>query len=116
MNRVKTLLLMATILLLSTTLIAGIYDRSGEIKPAEGVYQSNPNRDIVTRDTDVTMSWLDGLNPNTNFGGWTKDYFMEYYIPAADGFVTSIDFHFSDLTAFIFLFLIIRNNFFSVNN
>ncbi len=99
MNRVKTLLLMATILLLSTTLIAGIYDRSGEIKPAEGVYQSNPTRDIVTRDTDVTMSWLDGLTPNTNFGGWTKDYFMEYYVPAADGFVTSIDFHFSDLPA-----------------
>ena len=102
MYRVKTLLVLATILVLSTSLFAVVEHNSNsgnEILPARGEYQPNPNRDLNTRDTDVTMSWLDAENPNVNFGGWTKDYFLEYYVPAADGYVTSIDFHFSDLPA-----------------
>jgi len=92
MNRVKTLLLTATVLLLVSSLFAG-----QEVIPFRGEYQENPNRSNISRDTDVIMTNLDGLNPNTNFGGWTKDYFLEYYVPAADGYVNSIDFNFSDL-------------------
>ena len=92
MNRVKTLLLTVTVLLLVSSLFAG-----QEVIPFRGEYKANPNRANVTRDTDVTMSNVDGLTVNTNFGGWTKDYFLEYYVPAADGYVNSIDFNFSDL-------------------
>jgi len=46
---------------------------------------------------EVTMSWMEGLTINTNFGGWSGDYFSEYYIPPADGQANSIDFNMSDL-------------------
>jgi len=42
------------------------------------------------------MSWMSGLG-NSNFGGWSGDYFSEYYMPPADGRANSIDFHMSDL-------------------
>ncbi|MCK4640437.1 MAG: T9SS type A sorting domain-containing protein, partial [Candidatus Marinimicrobia bacterium] len=45
-----------------------------------------------------TLIWTDG--GNTNFGGWTKDYFLEYFIPAADGILHSITFNMSDLPEF----------------
>ncbi len=96
MNTIKSLLLLA-IVMLSTSLLAGIYDRTGEIMPTHGEYSARPTSVGETREFEVTMSWMDGLDINTNFGGWTYDYFLEYYVPAADGYVTSIDFHFSDL-------------------
>jgi len=52
---------------------------------------------ITINAQEVAMSWMDGLNPNTNFGGWSGDYFTELYIPAADGHATSIQFNMSDL-------------------
>jgi len=92
MNRVKTLLLTATILLLVTSLFAG-----QEVIPYRGEVKESPNHSQITRDTDVVMSNVDGITLNSNFGGWTKDYFLEYYVPAADGYVNSITFNFSDL-------------------
>jgi hypothetical protein len=53
--------------------------------------------DNSTRETAATLTWLEGQTPNTNFGGWTKDYFFEYFVPAADGYVSTIDFNMSDL-------------------
>lgn len=43
------------------------------------------------------MSWTSGLTINTNFGGWTGDYFAELFIPPTDGFINSIDLNMSDL-------------------
>ncbi|MBC8374896.1 MAG: T9SS type A sorting domain-containing protein [FCB group bacterium] len=72
----------------------------GEITSAPGEYQPNPNRNNITRDIDVVMSNLDGFNADVDFGGWTGDYFMQLYVPTADGFINSIDFHFSDLAEY----------------
>jgi len=93
MYRVKTLLVMATVMLLATSLFAA----SGEILPFKGEYQPSPFTKNYTRDTDVVLTNLEGITVNTNFGGWTKDYFLEMYVPPADGYVNSIDFNFSDL-------------------
>jgi len=46
---------------------------------------------------EVTMSNTVGLTLNSNFGGWSGDYFAEMYIPAANGLANSIDFNISDL-------------------
>lgn len=46
---------------------------------------------------EVTLSNTVGLTLNSNFGGWSGDYFAEYYLPAADGWANSIDFNMSDL-------------------
>jgi hypothetical protein len=92
MNRVKTLLLTVTTLLLVSSLFAG-----QEVIPYRGEVKEGPNHSQMTRDTDVIMTNVDGITLNSNFGGWTKDYFMEYYVPAADGYVNSITFNMSDL-------------------
>ncbi len=94
------LLNISIILLLTAPLFAGelpFHHENAEILPVRGEYQSNPNRIENSRGVDVTMSNLVGIPLTSNFGGWTYDYFMEMYVPAADGFVTSIDFNFSDL-------------------
>ena len=92
MNRVKTLLLTVTVLLLVSSLFAG-----QEVIPYRGEAKESPNHSQMTRDTDVVMTNVDGITLNSNFGGWTKDYFLEYYVPAADGYVNSITFNMSDL-------------------
>ncbi len=45
-----------------------------------------------------TLIWVDVVV--ADFGGWTKDYFLEYFIPAADGILHSITFNMSDLPEF----------------
>ncbi len=101
MYRVKTLLVMATILVLSTSLFA-IIEGNGksDALPYYGNVQPLDTRDTDTRDTDATLTWLDGITPNTNFVGSTNDYFMEYYVAPADGYINSIDFNFSNLFEF----------------
>ena len=42
-----------------------------------------------------TLIWTE--TPNVNFGGWTDDYFAEYFVPAADGVLKAIIFRMSDL-------------------
>ncbi|MBT3252442.1 MAG: T9SS type A sorting domain-containing protein [Candidatus Marinimicrobia bacterium] len=101
MYRVKTLLVMATILVLSTSLFAIIEgDGKSDALPYYGNVQPLDTRDTDTRDTDATLTWLDGITPNTNFVGSTNDYFMEYYVAPADGYINSIDFNFSNLFEF----------------
>ncbi|NQT63661.1 MAG: T9SS type A sorting domain-containing protein [Candidatus Marinimicrobia bacterium] len=101
MYRVKTLLVMATILVLSTSLFAIIEDNgSKDALPYNGNVQPLDTRDTDTRDTDATLTWLDGIIPNTNFVGSTNDYFMEYFVAPADGYINSIDFNFSNLFEF----------------
>ncbi|NQT62830.1 MAG: T9SS type A sorting domain-containing protein [Candidatus Marinimicrobia bacterium] len=67
-----------------------------EIRPARGEYHPNPNRSLSTRDIDIFLSNLDGIDANVDFEGWYWDYFLEYYVPPADGYINSIDFHFSE--------------------
>ena len=45
--------------------------------------------------TPDTLIWTDG--GNSNFGGWTDDYFAEYFVPETDGKLHSITFDMSDL-------------------
>ncbi|MBC8375219.1 MAG: T9SS type A sorting domain-containing protein [FCB group bacterium] len=73
---------------------------AGEITSAPGEYQPNPNRSNITRDIDVVMSNLEGIDADVNFVGHTGDNFMQFYVPAADGYINSIDFHFSDLAEY----------------
>lgn len=64
-----------------------------EILPAEHPY-------LVEGDAlrpNATLSWLDGLTANTNFGGWTGDHFFEYYVPASGGYIESVELHLADL-------------------
>ncbi len=86
------------LLVFATSLFAGLdtpatYDN--EVRPARNVQQLSYDTD--SRETAAVLTWLADQNPNTNFGGWTNDYFFEYYVPAADGYISSIDFNFSDL-------------------
>ncbi|MBT4033175.1 MAG: T9SS type A sorting domain-containing protein [Candidatus Marinimicrobia bacterium] len=101
MYRVKTLLVMATILVLSTSLFAIIEGNGNtDALPYYGNVQPLDTRDTDTRDTDATLTWLDGITPNTNFVGSTNDYFLEYFVAPADGYINSIDFNFSNLFEF----------------
>ncbi|NQT63990.1 MAG: hypothetical protein HQ556_13600, partial [Candidatus Marinimicrobia bacterium] len=45
---------------------------------------------------EAVLSNSNGLS-NVNFTGWTGDYFMQVFVPPADGYVNSMDFYFSDL-------------------
>ena len=86
------------LLVFATSLFAGLdtpatYDN--EVRPARNVQQLSYDTD--SRETAAVLTWLADQNPNTNFGGWTNAYFFEYYVPAADGYISSIDFNFSDL-------------------
>ncbi len=99
MSHTKTGLILIIILGLSMSL-SGTgkpdADLGSEIMPARGEYQPNPNCSNSVHGIDVIMSNLVGININSNFGGWTGDYFMEMYTPAADGWINSIDFHIAD--------------------
>ncbi len=68
-----------------------------DIRPAWGEYQPNPNRSNITRDMDIFLSNLDGVDADVDYPGWFWDYFLQYYVPPADGYINSIDFHFSDV-------------------
>ena len=46
---------------------------------------------------DAALSNTYGLTLNSNFGGWSGDYFAELYIAPADGQANSIEFNMSDL-------------------
>ena len=46
---------------------------------------------------DVALSNTYGLTLNSNFGGWSGDYFAELYMAPADGQANSIEFNMSDL-------------------
>lgn len=104
----RTLLLTLAILLIATALLsAGIpreFQGNSEILPVKGkVTKSYPSLAKGTAQLMPmgvngvldTLSWLDG--GNVNFGGWTDDYFAEYFVPAADGILHSITFNMSDL-------------------
>ncbi len=45
---------------------------------------------------EAVLSNSNGLS-NVNFTGWTGDYFMQVFVPPANGYVNSMDFYFSDL-------------------
>ena len=62
-----------------------------------GVSQDNQHE---FQDLDTTLSWLNGIEADFDFGGWTGDYFFQYFIPEADGYINSIDFNFSDVPDF----------------
>ena len=86
------------LLVFATSLFAGLetpaeYDN--EVRPVRNGYTVTVNND--SRETAATLTWLEGMIVNTNFGGWTNDYFFEYFVPAADGYISTIDFEFSDL-------------------
>jgi len=49
------------------------------------------------RDGDVVLNPLEGQTPNVNFGGFTGEYFSQYYFLPADGVMYSLDLNFSDL-------------------
>ncbi len=101
MYRVKTLLVMATVLMLSTSLFAIIESNGNQdALPYYGNVQPLSSMENNLRDTDATLTWLDGIIPNVNFVGSTNDYFMEYYVAPADGYINSIDFNFSNLFEF----------------
>ena len=46
---------------------------------------------------EAVLSNTTGLTTNTSVVGWTDDYFMQVFVPPADGYINSIDFNFSDL-------------------
>jgi len=86
------------LLVFATSLFAGLdqpLTYNNEVRPARDAYTVTVNND--SRETAATLTWLEGMVVNTNFGGWTNDYFFEYYVPAADGYISTIDFEFSDL-------------------
>ncbi|NQT62831.1 MAG: T9SS type A sorting domain-containing protein [Candidatus Marinimicrobia bacterium] len=56
--------------------------------------EENPRE---VQDLDTTLSWLNGIEADVDLGGWSGDYFFQYFIPQADGYINSIDFNFSDL-------------------
>lgn len=48
------------------------------------------------RETYTTLFWAPVWGHHVNFGGWTGDYFFEYFIPETDGYISSIDLEMSD--------------------
>ncbi|MBC8374897.1 MAG: T9SS type A sorting domain-containing protein [FCB group bacterium] len=64
-----------------------------------GLMGSGISQDIQrdVQDHDTTLSWLNGIEADVDLGGYHYDYFFEYFIPEADGYINSIDFNFSDL-------------------
>ncbi len=106
MRNVKTLLVITASMLLVLSAFAGnvLPQRSTglgqEIIPAteeQMARTADRNTTNSVNGTMATISWTDGIVVNTNFGGWTGDYFFEYFVPAAGGILRSIDFNFSDL-------------------
>ena len=108
MRNVKTLLVITASMLLVLSAFAGnvLPQRSTglgqEVIPAteeQMARTADRNATNSVNGTLATISWTDGLTVNTNFGGWTGDYFFEYFVPAAGGILRSVDFNFSDLPA-----------------
>jgi len=105
----KKLLLVLTVLLtVSVGLMAAVSgintERPGEIMPLKsgapayfGSTLAKTNGVVTPMGTLDTMFWE--INPNTNFGGWTDDYFAEYFVFETEGILHSITFHMSDLPA-----------------
>ncbi len=67
-----------------------------EILPLDEPYAWNDRNNDALR-YEITMSWLSDLDVNVNFGGWTGDYFFEYFLPPCPGVIERIDFEMSDL-------------------
>ena len=104
MKSKKLLLFVAILMIATVSVYAGfskpVIQQGNEILPVRGkVHQTQvqPVANLAKSTTGVfdTLTWA--VNPNTNFGGWTKDYFVEYFVPAADGILHSIAFNMSDL-------------------
>jgi len=104
MKGMKLLLVTALVLGFSMSLFAAVpADKAVDSKeiiklrtPVESVVPKN-NNIVATKGVLDTLTWLKGVNVNTNFGGWDKDYFIEYFVPSADGILHTMDFHMSDL-------------------
>jgi len=52
---------------------------------------------VTVEAQEAVMSWTSDLLVNTNFGGYSGDYFAELFIPPSDGYINTIDFNMSDL-------------------
>jgi len=101
----KKLLLVLTVLLTVTVglmaAVSGINtERPGEIMPLKSVTPEKPcptlakvNKVAGTLDT---LTWA-FTSPYSNFGGWTDDYFAQYYVLETGGILHSITFRMSDL-------------------
>jgi len=103
----KKLLLVLTVLLTVTVglmaAVSGINtERPGEIMPLKSGAPANFGATLAkTNGVASPMGTLDTMsyeaNMNTNFGGWTDDYFAEYFVFETEGILHSITFHMSDL-------------------
>ena len=99
----RTMLLIAVLLLVSAMAFAAVprLAANSEVLPAKGrLTKSYPAiqksvSQLLPMGVLDTMIWVDG--GNTNFGGWTDDYFAEYFVPSTDGILHSITFNMSDL-------------------
>lgn len=101
-------LLLTTVVLLILSLsvfaaISGTGERKDEILPVKGKISMTPlplakaNGVVLPLGVRDTLVWV--TTTNTNFGGWTDDYFAEYFVPETDGILHGIAFNMSDLPA-----------------
>ncbi len=108
MKHVKLLTIVALVLVYSLSVFAAVDAGSANANSLENIKLKTPRPYVAakhdvkatnTKGTDIVMSWLADYNLPiaSNFGGWTHDYFFEYFVPSADGTLNSIDFNFSDL-------------------
>jgi len=100
----KKLLFALTVLLATTVSVMAAVsgmtsERPGEIMRAKADVPYSVSNSLA-KPGNVTGT-LDTIqyeaNMNTNFGGWTDDYFAEYFVMETDGILHSITFHMSDL-------------------
>lgn len=64
-----------------------------EIRPVAEPYVV----DAQGQSPNPVLSWLDGDTVDSDYGGYKRDYFFQYFIPEQDGFIDSIQFMMSDL-------------------
>jgi len=107
MKSQKLLLVVAILLIATIGVYAGLekgfaVQKNNEVLPVKKALHTNAYPKFEKSISQLmpmgvldTMIWVDG--GNTNFGGWTKDYFLEYFVPSADGILHSITFNMSDL-------------------
>lgn len=103
----KLLLFVAILLIATIGVYAGLekgfaVQKNNEVLPVKKALHTNAYPKFEKSISQLmpmgvldTMIWVD--NVVSNFGGWTKDYFLEYFVPAADGILHSITFNMSDL-------------------
>ncbi len=103
----KLLLVVAILLIATIGVYAGLekgfaVQKNNEVLPVKKALHTNAYPKFEKSISQLmpmgvldTMIWVD--NVVSNFGGWTKDYFLEYFIPNADGILHSITFNMSDL-------------------